>query len=286
LKFADDNWLIPKGEIQMALSDLEDLGILTGLTSIALIIISFSLGLYFIIRSLEGKAFERQRFLTGIGIIGLGGTWFGGVIQFIAIILTGDYLDIKLHTYLIAWAPALASIVWIFLVFSLVKPGWRNYATAAIGILTLIFLIFTYGLISLADIETTTRDNGETEVNLVDGISEQSISKDSGFPNQSYLGIPGIIIAFYVVLLIFLVGGVFLWTSMRTQVLEIKWKARLVGIGIVLYGAIATIDAFLDPGAIVLIFIRFLIICSFFLVAIGYTLPNWLRSRIGVPLPA
>ncbi|MFX0116006.1 MAG: hypothetical protein ACFFB3_15760 [Candidatus Hodarchaeota archaeon] len=266
----------------MALSDLKDLGILAGLTSIVLVIISFVLGLYFIIRSFEGKNFERQRFLTGIGIIGLGGTWFGGVIQFLLIILTGDYLDVKLHTYLIAWAPALASLVWIFLVFSLVKPEWRNYAMISISIVTLAFLIFTYGLVSLGDIETSTRDNGETKVNLVDGISEQSISNDSGFPNQRYLGIPGLIIALYVVLLILLVGGVFLWTSIRTQSLEIKWKARLVGFGVVVYGFIATIDAFLDPIAVVIILTRFLIICSFFLIALGYTLPKWFRSRIGV----
>lgn len=266
----------------MALSDLEDLGILVGITAFGIVVVSFVTGLSFILRSRDERRIDPQRFLTGAGIIGLGAPWLGGVAQFLAIVLTDEPLDLKLQVYVSIWGPPLAGFCFIYLVLSLVKPEWKYYGLAAIGIINAIFLAFTYVLLPGAKTDTTI-ENGK-EITVVEGIVEFTVSDESGLPDHRLIGIPGLLVLVYVLALIFVVGGVFLWVSLRTQAPEISWKARLVGIGCVLYGVLTPIDAFLVDNPLVVMIARSTIICSFSLIALGYTLPNWFRSRMGIPI--
>ncbi len=264
----------------MAISDLEDLGILLGVTAFGIVLISFITGISFILRSREGKKLDIQRLFTGFAIIGLGAPWLGGMSQFIMIVLTGEALELKDQAYISGWGPALAASLWIFLVFSLFKIEYRNIATGIISIFGIVFLLFNY--ILLPGAETETNYQGNKLIVTAEGIVKFTISDDSKLPDHQYIGIPGLIILLYLFLTIFFVGGFFLWASRATASDEIRWKARLVGIGIVIYGLFTPIDALIADIPFVIILARTAVGLSFILIWIGYTLPTFFRKKVNL----
>ena len=128
----------------------------------------------------------------------------------------------------------------------------------------------------LSKIETST-ENG-TKIETVKGFAEISISEDSGLPDSRFLGVP----RFFIILVV-VVGGTFLWASMKTQVDEIKWKAQLVGIGCVVYGLAAAVDALVAESVIVISLVRPTLITAFLIIYLGYAMPRWLRTQLGLP---
>ncbi len=267
----------------MALSDLQDLGILIGLTSLGIGIITLGIGLYFMLKSRKKGSFDLPHFLTGLGIVGLGAPWLGGTAQFLAIILTGEALPYKTQVYISIWGPPIAGWAWIHIVFSLIKKEWRKYALSAITLLNLIFIIFTYILLPFT--KTTEEIENGSKYITAEGIVKFSVPEDTGLPDTRFIGIPGICVILYILIFLVVVGGVFLWVSVKTSSMNTRWKARLIGVGCSSYGIFAPVDATFSSNPIIIVVIRILLVCSFLLITIGYTLPNWFRSKIGIPQP-
>ncbi|MFQ5981505.1 MAG: hypothetical protein ACE5OZ_25460 [Candidatus Heimdallarchaeota archaeon] len=271
----------------MVETELETLGIVAGVTALGVVLAGFIVGLLFIIRSRKDGKIDPQFVLTGFAVMFLSGSWYGATGSFLAVLFTGDKLyvgdTLNVHQYLMlyAWAAAASVTIWIYLVFSLVKIEWRKYAVGLYLIPVLIMYFFMYILFPFEDSVTTVE--GDETIEKVDGFAQLTTHKDSGLPDSQLLGIPRVLMLFFILTLIIGIAGTFLWVSMKTQVAEIKWKARLVGIGLFSYGLIGAIDAFLDLGVAPIIIVRLGLITSYIIIYIGYVMPNWLRPRLGLP---
>ncbi|MFX0114698.1 MAG: hypothetical protein ACFFB3_09125 [Candidatus Hodarchaeota archaeon] len=268
-------------------TELEMLGIVAGITALGVVLAGIIVGFLFIIRSRRNGRIDPQFIITGFAVMFLGGSWYGVTGSFLAVLLTGEELfageTLNVHLYLMlyAWAAAASVILWLYLVFSLVKVEYRKYAVGIFAIPMLIFYGLMYIAFPLTDAETTTENGNITE--KVDGFAQITISEDSGLPDSQLLGLPSIFMLFFILTLVIGIAGTFLWVSMKTHVVEIRWKARLIGTGLIAYGLFGAIDAFLDLGVALIIIVRLALITSYVIIYLGYVMPNWLRARIGLP---
>lgn len=270
---------------KMVETELETLGIVAGVTALGVVLAGFIIGLLFIIRSKKDGKIDPQFIITGFAVMFLAGSWYGVTGSFLMVLLTGDGLfkgeTFDVHQYLMtyAWAAAASVMLWLYLVFSLVKVEWRRYAVGLFAIPMLIFYGLMYILFPLKD--ATLSENGD-RIWKVDGFAQTTISEDSGLPDSQLLGIPRIFMAFFILALVVGIAGTFIWVSMKTQVDEIKWKARLVGIGLMSFGLVGAIDAFLDLGVAPIIIVRVGLITSYIIIYLGYMMPSWLRPQLGL----
>lgn len=270
-------------------TELETLGIVAGVTALGVVLAGIIVGLLFILRSRRDGKIDPQFVVTGFAIIFLGGSWYGVSGSFLAVLLSGNELfagdTFGVHEYLIlyAWAAAASVLLWLYLVFSLVKVEWRNYAVIIYAIPVAIMYILMYAIFPFKDSTLDTSDPNET-VDRVDDFAQVTIHKDSGLPDSQLLGIPRILMIFFILTLVIGIAGTFLWVSMKTQIAEIQWKARLVGSGLAAYGLLGAIDAFLSLDVLLIIIVRLALISCFVTIYLGYVMPNWLRSRVGLPI--
>ncbi|MHA2232750.1 MAG: hypothetical protein ACXAB4_09690 [Candidatus Hodarchaeales archaeon] len=279
----------------MSLSDLDTFQQALGISSLSVALSSFLIGVYLIIqknhpREKEGP--DIQQLLTGVAIIGLGGTWLGEAVQFLVIVLIGKPLDLLSHSYLVGWALPLAAIVWIYLAFSLVKTELRNYALGMVGVISGLFLVTLYVLLPFIDTKVLIHNRTETET--AEWIAEYAIPPDSKLPEFHFVGILGLIVIIYL-LVIGCVGGIFLWESTKNQAARGQWEYRLRGIGCLVFCATAQTELLwrihlIDIGSplndfpLIAIVVRAAIIGSFLLVWLSCTLPNWLQKIVGLAI--
>ena len=127
------------------------------------------------------------------------------------------------------------------------------------------------------------RNKHYLEYEYVEGLGEYWIPKNSGLADSRFLDISRIFVIIFVLIVVFVVGGTFLWASLKTGVDEIRWKARLIGLGFVVYGPTAAIDAFLAESVELIVLVRIVLVLSISCVYLGYAMPHWLRSRLNLP---
>ncbi|MFX0114217.1 MAG: hypothetical protein ACFFB3_06690 [Candidatus Hodarchaeota archaeon] len=278
----------------MSLADLEMFEILLGLSSLGVVLSSLFIGFYLIIESRrlpEGESLDFQQLWGGIGIIGLGGAWLGEAVQFLIVLLVGMPLDFVSHSYLIGWALPLAATVWFGLALSLAKKEWRNYGVVMISTISGVFLLTIYLLLPFLDTKVIIQDGTERE--KAEWVAEYTIPKDFNLPNHHYLGILGLIVAFYL-LIIAGIGGIYLWESSKLQMAEIQWKYRLRGASCLIFCIAAQIEiiwqahlmrigGIMHDCPMIAFCVRAVVIGLFHIIWLSFSFPNWFRKTLGLP---
>lgn len=229
-------------------------GYVGGLTSLAIIIVSYLCGVIFLARYTVSR--KIPTLLQGVLFFAIGSNWLGVLISFVRVLSGGESLGevVMIRTWI--WAPAATGTIWVYQIFSLIRPNLKKAVLAIYGVIDIIWVYLMYG--KTADYS--------------------SVDYSTGLADSSIEGIAQGFLLLYI-LTGLCIGILYFYVGFTFERPETQLRGKVIGAGAVLFPFFAIFDTIIEGSAILLILARVIILFAVLLMYLGFTLPAWLRQR-------
>lgn len=234
--------------------ELETIELINGLFSIIVVILSSTVGI--IIASKYPQTKQRSFLLIGIAWIGLVEIWWGVSISVLHVLITGNTLPDQLYMFIGNAFLPLESVLLITGFTDLFLKEKQKMIVLVYAIIGIAFEIyFLYFLF--------------TDYSVLGTVNSPV--------DASY----SIILTLYQILLLvtlLVIGTLFARISLRSEVLALKLKGKLLIAGLLSFIFGGILDIIGDISVVILILARILLMLSSFLFYGGFLLPNWMKK--------
>ena len=244
---------------------LEFVDILQGSFSLIFVIISLIIGFSILIKYFEYKT--RLYILVGVSWIGISFPWIPDSISFLMNITIQSSLDVGWYFIIGNTFLPVALLTWLTAYTDMIKKDAQKKILITTIIISSLFEIVFFTLLFL-------------DMELIGTIN----------PLRPFTVDFGIFITIYLVIIIFsmlITGVIFAQKSVKSENPEVKLKGKLLRAAFITFTIAAILDSLLgtifeDPAdpllAIMVVFIRILLIISALEFYSGFLLPRWIRD--------
>ena len=244
------------------------IGVITGLSSLLIVILSYILGLI-VLRSFfrdPNPDTRKKTLMLAIGLMALGSNWLASSANFLLVIQLGNNIDPVLYIMLLGTALGVTGITWSYVAFSFFEnPMIKGtgfviaWGASVLSIVISLFLI-PFNVITVSDVLTF----NPTPEGIV--LAE----------------FKGIMLVIVIILLgiILILSPIFIYSGVQWKDVDIKVFIRglFLGIGLLLFLVFSVGDAFLPADVVLLFVIRSGVLLSFVILFLGITVPEFLLT--------
>ncbi|MFX1259098.1 MAG: hypothetical protein ACFFAN_14680 [Promethearchaeota archaeon] len=247
----------------MLFEELTEIGHLSGLFGIISICTSLLLGTIVLYKAIESK--QRMLFLFFFTVIFTVSPWYPSGLSYIYWLITGAELYYQFYVLLGTVFVPIAIHTWLLIYTTLLHRKKKNIILIIYGVLSIFFYIYLFYFLFFAP--------GAPIENMI-GIKRNPIDIEYKGFIFVYLG--------FLILTAMATGIEFSINSMKSDLIEVKWKGRFLIISFILFGIGAIADAVFELSVISLVIFRVILLLSSIFFYIGFIMPNWIKKILGI----
>lgn len=233
---------------------LPNVDIISGLTSLEIIVCGYILGLLLIFKHARKSTNKEKRktlIIAGIGLIGVFHAWFGSATSFLLISLGLQPLGQLTAVLGYAWGPSLGGVMWAYIASNLIKNGrYKIPITGFVTIMCIIFFIMVYA--------------------FPKDFTFYNLSPEGGLPSSGFRGPALIILGLILIIMLVFLGPAIIFSGYKIEEKGARWRRLSMGIGVTMASFFGIIDAAVsDIPLISLVIVKAFIFTSVFLIYEG-----------------
>ncbi|MHA1488443.1 MAG: hypothetical protein ACTSRI_02170 [Promethearchaeota archaeon] len=232
------------------LADLNDLEILQGSFTLTFVLISIILGLIILLKFFSLR--KKELIFVGLAWIFLSSAWWGSSFSFLFIVLFDYTFEPFLFLFISNVFIPVAVVCWMYTIGHLMYPESKKII---VSIFLTISILYEIVLISLLIIDPA----------LIGTIKGTFYYQPELIP---------MVFQMFALLVTIVTGILFSSRSLKSSDLEVKWKARFLLFGFILFTIGAGMDAAITLTPLTLVIVRLLLIISSIFYFLGFLLPD------------
>ncbi len=234
----------------MGIAELTQLEILQGSLTLTFVLISIILGLIILLKFFSLR--RKELIFVGLAWIFLSSAWWGSSFSFLSIILFDYRFEPFLYLSISNLFIPLAILSWLHAIGKFLYPKSRK---KIVSIFAAICIPYEIILIAFLIVDPA----------LVGNIREKFYYQPELFP---------MVFQIFALMVTIITGILFSSKSLKSDEPEVKWKARFLLMGFILFTIGAFMDAVITLDPITLVIVRLILITSSILYFLGFLLPE------------